>query len=54
MGDDVLANMRQRAEQCRRLAKGINDQRAIEILLQMAVEVESDIARLGGGARPPK
>lgn len=54
MGDDVLANMRQRAEQCRRLAKGINDQRAIEILLQMAVEVEADIARLGGGARSPK
>jgi hypothetical protein len=52
MGDDPLVNMRQRAEQCRRLAKTINDQRAIEILLQMALEVEADIARLSGATKP--
>jgi hypothetical protein len=48
----VIANMRARAEQCRRLAKAILDRSASAILLQMAEEVEADIKRLEGGQDP--
>jgi hypothetical protein len=48
----VIANMRARAEQCRRLAKAILDRSASTILLQMAEEVEADIKRLEGGQDP--
>jgi len=42
----VIANMRARAEQCRRLAQALTDRRASEVLLKMAEEVEADIVRL--------
>ena len=42
----VVANMRARAEQCRRLAEALTDKRAATVLLKMAEEVEADIARL--------
>jgi len=44
----VLANMRARAEQCRRLADALTDRTAAAMLLKMAEEVEADIARLEG------
>lgn len=43
---DIVANMRARAEQCRRLAEALTDRRASAVLLKMAEEVEADIARL--------
>lgn len=42
----MIVNMRGRLEQCRRLAKSINDPRAIESLLQLAREIEADVKRL--------
>ena len=42
----LIANMRGRAEQCRRLAKAILDRRASEVLIKMAEEIEADIKRL--------
>ena len=42
----VVANMRMRAEQCRRLAAALTDRSAAAVLLKMAEEVEADIARL--------
>jgi len=42
----VIANMRARAEQCRRLAAVLTDKTAAGVLLKMAEEVEADIARL--------
>jgi hypothetical protein len=42
--------MRARAEQCRRLAGALTDNRAAEVLLKMAEEVEADIRRLEGSA----
>ena len=44
----VIANMRARAEQCRRLAGALTDNRAASVLLKMAEDVEADIARLEG------
>lgn len=49
----VIANMRARAEQCRRLAAALTDRSAADVLLKMAEEVESDIARLEGRADMP-
>jgi len=46
VGEDTIANMRARVEQCRRLAATITDQRAAGILRQMADEGEQDIKRL--------
>ena len=43
-----MANMRARAEQCRRLADALTDRGAAAVLLKMAEEVEADIARLEG------
>ena len=45
----VIANMRARAEQCCRLAGALTDNRASEVLLKMAEEVEADILRLESG-----
>lgn len=44
----VIANMKARAEQCRRLAGALTDRTAAAVLLKMAEEVEADIARLKG------
>ena len=46
MSAELRANMRSRIEQCRRLAKLINDPRTTEALLRMAEEGEADLARL--------
>jgi hypothetical protein len=46
VGDDPIMNMRSRAEQCRRLASHIGDQKTVEILLKMANDIEADIQRL--------
>ena len=48
MSDDVIAHMRARIEQCRRLAKYINDPRTTDALLKMAEDGEADIKRLQG------
>jgi len=49
----VIANMRARAEQCRRLAAALTDRRAATVLLKMAEEVEADIAQLEGDVPNP-
>jgi hypothetical protein len=46
MSDDLISNMRDRVDRCRRLAKMIHDPQAIAILKQMAEEGEADIAKL--------
>jgi hypothetical protein len=46
MADTVIAKMRARVAQCRRLAATITDTRAAAILRQMADEGEADIKRL--------
>lgn len=46
VSEDAVSNMRHRAEQCRFLAKSINDERAASILLQMAEEIETDIGQM--------
>jgi len=52
-GSQVIANMRARVEQCRRLAAALTDKRAAEVLLKMAEEGEADIARLEGTTAMP-
>ena len=42
----VIAHMRARVEQCRRLAEALTDKGASAVLLKMAEEAEADIARL--------
>lgn len=49
MPDDVIANIRARVAQCRRLAEMITDEQAAAILRQMADDGESDLRRLEGG-----
>ena len=44
--NELIRHVRARVEQCRRLAKYINDPRTTEALLKMAEEGEADIARL--------
>jgi hypothetical protein len=44
--DDVIANIRARIAQCRRLADLITDERTAAILRQMAEEGEADVRRL--------
>ena len=39
----VITSMAERAEQCRRLAKGIGDDASRIVLLKMAEEIETDI-----------
>ena len=46
MDAQIVAKMRARIEQCRRLADTITDPRAARILLQMAEEGEADLARM--------
>ena len=46
MNEELKRNMRARIEQCRRLAKLINDPRTTAALLQMARDGEVDLARL--------
>jgi len=46
MSDDVIANIRTRVAQCRRLAAMTTDEKTEAILLQMAAEGELDVARL--------
>jgi hypothetical protein len=48
VGEDTVVNMRQRAEQCRRLAKSVTDERSADILIQMANQIDADIKRLKG------
>lgn len=44
--EQVIANMRARVAQCRRLAKYINDPRTTDALLSMAEAIEADIRSL--------
>ena len=46
MNDDVIRGMRNRVEQCRRLAAMITHPEARETLLRMAAEGDEDIKRL--------
>ena len=46
MSEELARNMRGRIDQCRRLAKTTTDERAAQILRQMADEVEADLNRL--------
>jgi hypothetical protein len=46
MSAELITNMRARIEQCRRLAKYINDPRTTEALLRMAEEGEADLRKL--------
>ena len=46
MSDELKINMRARIEQCRRLAKYVNDPRTTDALLRMADDGEADLARL--------
>jgi hypothetical protein len=46
MSDELKKHMRERIEQCRRLAKYINDPRTTEALLRMADEGEADLRKL--------
>lgn len=46
MSDELIANIRGRVEQCRRLAKMIGNEEARRTLLQMADEGDADIRRL--------
>jgi hypothetical protein len=50
--EDSHISMRERAEQCRRLAKALTERRSAEILVKMAEEIEADIARLDGEDMP--
>jgi hypothetical protein len=52
--DDVIANIRARIAQCRRLADLITDEQTAAILRQMAEDGESDLRRLQAGeCQPP-
>jgi hypothetical protein len=46
MANDVIANMRDRAARCRRLAEGILNPRDSATLRKMAEDIEADIRRL--------
>jgi hypothetical protein len=46
MSRELIAKMRGRVEQCRRLAQFINDPRTNEALLKMAEDGEADIRKL--------
>ena len=46
MTDDPLKRMRERVEQCRRLAEHVSDPKTVAILKQMADEAEADLKRL--------
>jgi len=44
--EEIIAKMRARVEQCRRLARWINDPKAAAILHSMADEGDEDIRRI--------
>jgi len=44
--NELVAKMRQRVDQCRRLARDTTDERTAKILNQIADEGEADITRL--------
>lgn len=46
MGKELIAHMRERVDKCRRLAEMITDERAANILRQMAEDGEADIRRI--------
>lgn len=46
MTDELRRKIRGRIDQCRRLAKYVNDPRTTKAFLQMAAESEADLARL--------
>ena len=46
MSEELIAHIRGRVEQCRRLAKMIGNEEARRTLLQMADEGDADIRRL--------
>ena len=52
MSSEIIAKMRGRVEQCRRLAQFINDPRTNEALLKMAEEGEADIRKLEAEEAP--
>lgn len=43
---EIIGKIRDRIEQCRRLARSTNDRRTADALNQMAEEGEADIARI--------
>jgi len=49
MSDELKRHMRERIDQCRRLAKYINDPRTTEALLRMADDGEADLRKLEAG-----
>ena len=46
--DQILANMRARIAQCRRLAKLLHNPEAVRMLLEMAEQGEADVKKLEG------
>lgn len=42
----IINGMRERAAQCRRLAKALTERRSAEILVKMAEEIEADLGRI--------
>jgi hypothetical protein len=46
MDEDVIANIRNRVERCRRLAASTTDRQVAAVLLQMAEEGDADLNRL--------
>ena len=52
MSEELKRHMRARIDQCRRLAKYINDPRTTEALLQMAIDGEADLAKLEAAEAP--
>ncbi|HEX5238326.1 MAG TPA: hypothetical protein VFW39_07685 [Sphingomicrobium sp.] len=49
MGRELIAHMRARVDQCRRLADMITDEKAASILRRMAEDGEADIRRIEAG-----
>ena len=49
MANELIAHMRARVDQCRRLAAMITDEKAAAILRRMAEDGEADIARIEAG-----
>jgi len=46
MSAELIAKMRGRIDQCRRLARSTTDEHAARVLQQMAEEGEADLAKL--------
>jgi hypothetical protein len=54
MPDGVIANMKARADQCRRLLQFVSDQRTVKILRDRAQEIEADIRQLEADKSKPR